>query len=208
MNILQINSSARRVQADGQGSFSTRLAAELVAALKQQAPTAAVTVRDLGLNPHPAMDEAALGALFTSAEARSAEQNARVAENDVLINELQAQDVVVIGVPMINFGIPTQLKHWIDAIARAGTTFRYTAQGPEGLVKGKKVYLVLTRGGVYRDQPSDTMVPYLKTVLGFLGMTDLSLVYAEGLAMGPDAEAQALAGARAQIAALFETAAA
>ena len=208
MNILQINSSARRVQADGQGSFSTRLAAELVAALKQQAPTAAVTVRDLGLNPHPAMDEAALGALFTPAEARSAEQNARVAENDVLINELQAQDVVVIGVPMINFGIPTQLKHWIDAIARAGTTFRYTAQGPEGLVKGKKVYLVLTRGGVYRDQPSDTMVPYLKTVLGFLGMTDLSLVYAEGLAMGPDAEAQALAGARAQIAALFETAAA
>lgn len=206
MKILQINASARRVQADGQGSFSTRLATELVAALKQQTPAAAVTVRDLGMNPHPAMDEAALGALFTPAEARSAEQNARVAQNDALIDELQAQDVIVIGVPMINFGIPTQLKHWIDAVARAGTTFRYTAQGPEGLVKGKKVFLVMTRGGVYRDQPSDTMVPYLKTVLSFLGMSDLSFIYAEGLAMGPDAESNALASARAQIAALFETA--
>eukprot|EP01137_Pigoraptor_chileana_P012042 Opistho-2@63850 len=151
MNILQINSSARRVQ-DGQGSFSTRLAAEVVEALKAGNAGAKLTVRDLGLQSHPAMDEAALGALFTPAEARSAEQNARVAENDVLISELQAQDVVVIGAPMINFGIPTQLKNWIDAVARAGTTFRYTASGPEGLIKGKKVYVVLTRGGVYRDQ--------------------------------------------------------
>jgi len=207
MNILQINSSARRVQ-DGQGSFSTRLAAEVVEALKAGNAGAKLTVRDLGLQSHPAMDEAALGALFTPAEARSAEQNARVAENDVLISELQAQDVVVIGAPMINFGIPTQLKNWIDAVARAGTTFRYTASGPEGLIKGKKVYVVLTRGGVYRDQPSDTMVPYLKTVLGFLGMTDVSFIYAEGLAMGPDAEAAAVASARTQIAALFDTAAA
>ena len=206
MNILQINSSARRVQ-DGQGSFSTRLASELVEALKAQTANATLTVRDLGLNPHPAMDEAALGALFTPADARSPEQSARVAENDALIDELQAQDVIVIGAPMINFGIPTQLKNWIDAVARAGTTFRYTAQGPEGLVKGKKVYVVLARGGVYRDQPSDTMVPYLKTVLGFLGMSDVSFIYAEGLAMGPDAEAAALASARAQIAELFETAA-
>jgi len=206
MNILQINSSARRVQ-DGQGSFSTRLAAEVVEALKVSNAGATLTVRDLGLQPHPSMDEAALGALFTPADARSPEQNARVAENDALINELQAQDAVVIGAPMINFGIPTQLKNWIDAVARAGTTFRYTATGPEGLVKGKKVYVVLTRGGVYRDQPSDTMVPYLKTVLGFLGMTDVSFIYAEGLAMGPDAEAAALASARAQIAALFDTAA-
>ncbi|WP_349742448.1 FMN-dependent NADH-azoreductase [Roseateles cavernae] len=205
MNVLQINSSARRVQ-DGQGSFSTRLASELVEALKAQHPGASVTVRDLGLNPTPVMDEAALGALFTPADARSAEQNARVAENDALINELQAQDVIVIGAPMINFGIPTQLKNWIDAVARAGTTFRYTANGPEGLVKGKKVYVVLARGGVYRDQPSDTMVPYLKTVLGFLGMSDVSFIYAEGLAMGPDAEAAAVAGARAQIAELFSPA--
>lgn len=207
MNILQINSSARRVQENGQGSFSTRLATELVEALQAQHAGARLTVRDLGLNPHPAMDEAALGALFTPAEARNAAQAARVAENDALINELQAQDVIVIGAPMINFGVPTQLKNWIDAVARAGTTFRYTAQGPEGLVKGKKVYVVLARGGVYRDQPSDTMVPYLTTVLGFMGMTDVSFIYAEGLAMGPDAEGQAVASAREQIAALFETAA-
>lgn len=204
MNILQINASARRVQ-DGQGSFSTRLADEVVAALQQQDAAAALTVHELAIKPLATMDEAALGALFTPAEARSAEQHARVALNDALIAEVQAADAVVIAAPMINFGISTQLKNWIDAIARAGVTFRYTATGPEGLLTGKKVYVVLTRGGVYRDQPSDTMVPYLKMVLGFLGMSDISFIYAEGLAMGPDAEAAGLASARAQIAELFGT---
>ena len=96
--------------------------------------------------------------------------------------------MIVIGVPMYNFGVPAQLKNWIDAIARAGVTFRYTEKGPEGLLKGKKVYVALTRGGKYRNTPADTQVPYLTTVLGFLGMTDVQFVYAEGLAMGPDAE--------------------
>lgn len=203
MNILQINSSARRVQADGQGSFSTRLATELVAALKQQTPAAAVTVRDLGLNPHPAMDEAALGALFTPVEARSAEQNARVAQNDALIAELQAADVLVIAAPMINFGVPSQLKSWIDAVARAGVTFKYTATGPVGLLTGKKVYVVSSRGGIHRGQPSDGITPYLRTFLGFLGLTEVEFIFAEGLAMGPDAEAAAVAGARQQIAELI-----
>lgn len=199
MNILQINSSARRVQ-DGQGSFSTRLSSELSAALAARHGAAAVSVRDLGLNPHPAMDEAALGALFTPADARTAAQSARVAENDALIAELQAHDVLVIAAPMINFGVPSQLKNWIDAIARAGVTFRYTATGPVGLVEGKKVYVVTTRGGIHRDQPSDGVAPYLRTVLGFLGMTDVEFIYAEGLGMGPDAEAAGVAAARAQIA--------
>lgn len=202
MNILQINSSARRVQ-DGQGSFSTRLADEVVATLQQQDAAASLTVHELAIKPLATMDEAALGALFTPAEARSAEQNARVALNDALIAEVQAADAVVIAAPMINFGISTQLKNWIDAIARAGVTFSYTATGPVGLLTGKKVYVVLTRGGVYRDQPGDTMVPYLKMVLGFLGMTDVSFIYAEGLAMGADAEAAGVASARAQIAELF-----
>jgi FMN-dependent NADH-azoreductase len=107
--------------------------------------------------------------------------------------------VVVLGVPMYNFGVPAALKNWIDAISRAKVTFQYTANGPEGLLKGKKVYVALTRGGQYRNTPADTQVPYLKTVLSFLGMTDLQFVYAEGLAMGPDAEQKALASARAQI---------
>ena len=108
-------------------------------------------MRDLASNPHPALDEAALGALFTPAEQRTAEQSARVALDDALIAEIQAADVLVLGVPMYNFGVTTQLKNWIDAIARAKVTFQYTANGPEGLLKDKKVYVALTRGGFYRD---------------------------------------------------------
>jgi FMN-dependent NADH-azoreductase len=194
MNILQVNSSAR-----ADASVSTRLASELVARF---ATTGGVTVRDLRADPHPVLDEAALGALFTPADQRTPEQAARVALDDVLIAELQAADVVVLGVPMINFGIPAQLKNWIDAISRAKVTFQYTANGPEGLLKGKKVYAVLTRGGKYRGSPADSQVPYLRQVLGFLGMTDVEFIYAEGLAMGPEAEAAALADARGKIAEL------
>lgn len=194
MNILQVNSSARTEQ-----SHSTRLAAEITAKLQSMHPDAKVTVRDLGQTPHPALDESALQALFTSAEQRTHEQAARVALDDTLIAEIQAADVVVLGVPMYNFGITAQLKNWIDAIARARVTFRYTDKGPEGLLKGKKVYAALTRGGQYRNTPADSQVPYLKTVLGFMGMTDIEFVYAEGLSMGAEAEQQALAAARAEI---------
>ena len=107
-----------------------------------------------------------------------------MALDDTLIAELKAADIVVLAVPMYNFGVPAQFKNWIDAIARAGVTFRYTANGPEGLVPGKKVYVVLTRGGIYRDTPSDTQVPYLRSFLGLLGMTDIVFIYAEGLNMG------------------------
>ena len=200
MNILQINSSARS-WANGQGSQSTRLANELVEQLRAANPGVTLTLRDLTAQPHPALDEAALGALFTPADARSAEQHARVALDQALIDEVKAADVIVIGVPMVNFGITSQLKNWIDAIAKAGITFKYDATGPVGLIQGKKVYAVLTRGGIYRDQPHDTQVPYLRQTLGFLGITDIGFIYAEGLAMGPDAEAKALASARAEIAA-------
>lgn len=201
MNILQINSSTRRVQGDD-GSFSTRLANELVARLQAAEAGSHLEVLDLGLQPHPAFDEAALQAVFTPAEQRSTAQAERVALDMALIEQVRAADTLVLAVPMINFGIPTQLKNWIDAISKAGVTFRYTATGPVGLLPNKKVYVVLTRGGIHRDQPQDTMVPYLRTVLGFLGMTDLQFVYAEGLGMGPDAVAQGLAGARAEIDAL------
>ncbi|MEP6502436.1 MAG: NAD(P)H-dependent oxidoreductase [Betaproteobacteria bacterium] len=206
MNILQINSSARS-WTNGQGSQSTRLANELVEQLRAANPGATLTLRDLTANPHPALDESTLGALFTPAEARSAEQHARVALDHVLIDEVKAADVIVIGVPMVNFGITSQLKNWIDAIAKAGVTFKYGATGPVGLIEGKKVYAVLTRGGVYRDQPHDTQVPYLRLTLGFLGITDVEFIYAEGLAMGPDAEAKALESARAEIARIADGAA-
>ena len=200
--ILQINSSARRVQ-DGQGSFSTRFASELVGALQARHGGAELTVRDLAATPHPALDETTLGALFTPADKRSPEQAALVGANDALIHELMSHDVIVIGAPMINFGVSALLKNWIDAVARAGVTFRYTATGPEGLVTGKKVYIVSSRGGKHVGQPTDEGVTnYLRTFLGFLGMTDVEFVYLEGLAMGPDAEAAAMAGARERIAEL------
>jgi len=194
MNILQVNSSAR-----ADASHSSRLASSITQTLRGAHPAASLTVRDLARTPHPQLDETALGALFTPADARSPEQAARVALDDTLIQEVQAADVLVIGVPMYNFGVPSQLKNWIDAISRAGVTFRYTDKGPVGLLQGKKVYFALTRGGVYRNTPNDTQVPYLRTIFGFLGMRDVAFVYAEGLAMGPDAERAGLAAAQAQI---------
>jgi FMN-dependent NADH-azoreductase len=194
MRILQVNSSARR-----EASHSTHLASRVVQRLRDADPESTLTVRDLNTVPHPVLDEAALGALFTPAGQRTAEQAARVALDDALIAEIQAADVVVLGVPMYNFGVPAALKNWIDAISRAGVTFRYTEQGPEGLLKGKKVYVALTRGGRYRNTPSDTQVPYLKTVFTFLGLTDVHFVYAEGLAMGSDAEQTAIASAYEEI---------
>lgn len=197
MNILQINASARR-----EGAHSTRVANATTERLLAQNPQATLTLRDLAVNPHPVLDEAALGALFTAADQRTPEQAARVALDDALIAEIQAHDVVVLGVPMYNFGVPVQLKNWIDAIARAGVTFRYTAAGPEGLLQGKTVYVALARGGRYRGTEADTQVPYLKTVLGFLGLTDVRFIYAEGLAMGPEA----VDAAYAQVAADLDSA--
>ncbi|HXS51785.1 MAG TPA: NAD(P)H-dependent oxidoreductase [Usitatibacter sp.] len=194
MKILQIHSSARR-----EASQSSRLARRIVERLAAGEPNVEVVVRDLGSDPHPVLDEAALGALFTPSVQRTPEQAARVALDDALIEQVKAADVVVLGVPMYNFGVPAQLKNWIDAISRAGVTFRYTEKGPEGLLQGKTVYVALARGGLYRNTPSDTQVPYLRTVLAFLGMTDVRFVYAEGLAMGEEAERKGIASAWEQI---------
>jgi FMN-dependent NADH-azoreductase len=194
MKILQINSSAR-----SSGANSTRLADAITARLTGQNSGAVVDLLDLAKTPHPVLDEAALGALFTPADLRTAEQVARVALDDALIAQLLAADVLVLGVPMYNLSVPVQLKTWIDAIARAGVTFRYTANGPEGLVKGKKVYVALARGGIYRDTPIDAQVPYLKNVLGFLGINDVDFIYAEGMAMGAEVASKAFAEVEATI---------
>jgi FMN-dependent NADH-azoreductase len=196
MNILQINSSLR-----GANSESNRVASNIVAKLVAATPGAQVTVRDLGAKPHPVLDEAALGALFTPAEQRTAEQAARVALDDALIAEAQAADVIVIGAPMYNFGMPIQLKAWFDAIARAGVTFRYTAEGPEGLLKNKKVFVATARGGVY-PLDADPQVPHIRMLLNFLGMTDHQFIYSAGQSMGPDAAAKGRLDADAAVAAL------
>ncbi len=180
MNILQINSSVR-----GNQSQSTRLANEVSQYLQQKHPSAKLTVRDLATDPIPMLDPQALQALFTDPAQRSAEQNKRVAIDDAAIVQVQAADVIVIGSSMYNMGISVQLKAWLDAITRARVTFRYTPSGPEGLLKGKKVYLALTRGGRYRDTPGDAQTLYLKAILNFLGM-EVACVYAEGLALGDD----------------------
>ena len=196
MNILQINSSLRGTQSE-----STREANAIVAKVAAANPGATVTVRDLGAHPHPVLDEAALGALFTPADQRTAEQAARVALDDALIAEAQAANVIVIGAPMYNFGMPIQLKAWFDAIARAGVTFRYTENGPEGLLKNKKVYVATARGGIY-PQDADPQVPHIRMLLNFLGLTDHEFIYSAGQAMGPEAAAKGQAEADAAVAAL------
>jgi FMN-dependent NADH-azoreductase len=195
MNILQINSSLR-----GASSESNRVTGNIVAKLLAANPNATVTVRDVGANPHPVLDEAALGALFTPADQRSAAQAARVAQDDALIAEVQAADVVVIGAPMYNFGMPIQLKAWFDAIARAGVTFRYTESGPEGLLKNKQVFVATSRGGIYPED-ADPQVPHIRMLLNFLGMTDSTFVYSNGQAMGPEAAGKGQAEADAIVAA-------
>lgn len=194
MNILQINAAART-----NGANSTRVADAITARLIEKNPGARLEKRDLAADPHPVLDEAALGALFTPADQRTPEQAARVAQDDALIAQLKAADVLVLGVPMYNFSVSVQFKTWIDAVAKAGVTFRYTENGPQGLVTGKKVYVGLARGGIYRDTPADSQVPYLKTVLAFLGMTDVEFVYAEGFALGAESADKAFAGAQEQI---------
>lgn len=194
MKILQINSSAR-----SSGSRSTRLAQEIVARLRNHDPDAALRVRDLSHEPVAALDEHTLQALFTAPAQRTPEQAARISVNDALIAEVQAADVVVLGVPMYNFGVPASLKNWIDAIARAQVTFRYTEHGPQGLLTGKTVYVALARGGIYAGTPADTQAPYLKSILGFLGMTDVRFIYAEGLDLGTESESAALQAAQRQI---------
>ncbi|QOY96286.1 NAD(P)H-dependent oxidoreductase [Massilia sp. UMI-21] len=184
MNILHITSSVR-----GKDSESTRVTQLIVDKLLSSNPDATLVRRDFGAQPHPLLDGAAVGALFTPAGQRSVEQSARVALDDALIAEAQAADVIVIGAPMYNFGMPVQLKNWFDAIARSGVTFRYTETGPEGLLKNKKVYVATARGGIY-PADADPQVPHIRMLLNFLGMSDHTFIYSSGLNMGPEAAAK------------------
>ncbi|CAI2314748.1 TPA: FMN-dependent NADH-azoreductase [Vibrio parahaemolyticus] len=158
-----------------------------------------LTVRDLAANPLPVLDFAVATALRAT-EDLSQEQQEVVDLSDTLIEEVKAADTLVIAAPMYNFTIPTQLKNWIDLIARAGVTFKYTENGVQGLIEGKKAIVVTTRGGIHKDSPTDNVTPYLRTVLGFVGITDVEFVYAEALNMGEDAASKGISEAQSQLA--------
>ena len=179
MQILQIIASAQ-----GANSYSTRLSQGIIDKLLAAQPGSTVVVRDVATHPFPHLEEAHLNAFFTPAESRSPEQQQAVRHSDEAIAQVMAADVLVIGVPFYNFSISSSLKAWLDHLTRANITFRYTATGPEGLITGKKVYLALASGGVYSEgpmQPYDFAVPYLRFMLGFLGMSDITVARAEGI---------------------------
>jgi FMN-dependent NADH-azoreductase len=195
--LLQINSSIF-----SSGGQSSRLADQFVAAWRRSHPQAQTVFRDLAREPLPHLDAQRVTAFFTAPEARTPEQRALVAESDALIDEIRQAEILVIGLPMYNFGIPSTLKAYFDQIARAGITFRYTANGPEGLLTGKKAYVFATRGGLYAGTPLDSQTAYVRSFLAFIGITDVEFVYAEGLNMGEAGREAALAEARQRLASL------
>lgn len=158
-----------------------------------------VSHRDLAVESLPHLGFEELSSWQVAAAERSAEQQVLAQRSDSLIEELQAHDVLILAVPMYNFGIPSQLKAWFDRVMRAGTTFRYTEQGPEGLVKGKRAAILAARGGQYAGTELDTQTPHLKAMLGMIGISDVSVIYAEGLAMGDALRDAALKEARQAI---------
>ena len=185
MRLLHLDSSAL-----GANSVTRELSAAIVARWQDAVPGLRVDYRDLDADPLPHLT----GGVLAGTDA------AGKAEGDAAMDQFLASDVVVIGAPMYNFGIPSTLKAWIDRIAVAGKTFRYTEKGPEGLATGKRVIVAIGRGGVYdAASAGDFQEPYLRFLFGFLGITDVEFVRAEGVAMSPQHRADALAAAHASI---------
>ncbi|MEL7231129.1 MAG: NAD(P)H-dependent oxidoreductase [Pseudomonadota bacterium] len=178
-HILHINSSART-----EGSQSRALSAKLVQRLSGH--TATVTHRDVGTNPPPAVSEDWVNANFTPTENRTDAQHETLALSDELIAEIEAADTLVLAVPVYNFSVPAAFKAWIDQVARAGKTFKYTENGPVGLLEGKKAYVVITSGGTESGSAIDFATPYVKHVLGFIGISDVDVISADQLML--DAE--------------------
>jgi FMN-dependent NADH-azoreductase len=199
-NVLLIQSSSNLAS-----SVSRDLSEAYVKDYKAAHPDATVTERDLVASPVPHLGVDLLGGFFGKPEALTDAQKTALALSDTLVGDIEAASLIVIGVPMYNFSIPSALKAWIDHVIRAGRTFHYTAEGPKGLVTGKKAVLFLASGGVYSDgpyKPYDFQETYLRAILGFIGITDVTVVRAEGLALGPDSATKAVADARAKAAAL------
>jgi len=194
LNILEVQASARAA-----GSMSRALTADLIAALEDRYGVAEITRRDLAQGL-PFVDEAWVAANLTPVEERTSTHHQILSRSDDLVAELQKADVIVIGAPMYNFSVPAVLKAWIDMIARARLTFRYAENGVEGLLKDKKAYVVVPSGGVPIGTPADFATPYLRHALGFVGITDVEFIGAQGADRGND---EALDAARERIADLI-----
>ncbi|PHV09671.1 FMN-dependent NADH-azoreductase [Chitinimonas sp. BJB300] len=201
MKLVHIDSSIL-----GDASASRQLSLEVANAWRASQPNVSVSYRDLASDAIGQLSGFTLGANGTPAELRNATQAHEAALSDNVLNEFLAADAIIIGAPMYNFSIPSQLKAWIDRVTVAGKTFRYGANGPEGLAGGKKVVIVSTAGGMHAGQPTAAAHDdYLKFVLGFVGITDITVIHAHGLSMGPEAREAAFTQARKQIDVLFET---
>jgi FMN-dependent NADH-azoreductase len=195
-NILFVQISPRGLE-----SYSQQVAQSIVDEFKKRDPGTQVVVRDLARNPPPHVGSAFVSGLWIPSEKRTKLQAIALAHSDALIDELAAADVVVLAVPMYNFGLPSTLKAWIDHVVRGGRTFAYSKNGPEGLLKGKRAILVLARGGVYSEGPAkplDFQEPYLRSILGFIGITDIEVVRVEGISVSAIGAEKAMASAMEQ----------
>jgi FMN-dependent NADH-azoreductase len=192
--LLQINTSI--FETHGQ---SSRLASRFAAEWQAANPEGRTIVRDIGRDPVPHLTAERFQAFLAKPEARTPEQQAVAGYSDTLIDELRQAEVILLGLPMYNFGVPSSLKAYFDHVARAGVSFRYTEHGPQGLLKGKKAYVFATRGGVYAGTAADTQTAFVRDFLAFIGIDDVEFIYAEGLAMGEAPREKALAGAQLAI---------
>ncbi|WP_089173581.1 NAD(P)H-dependent oxidoreductase [Bosea sp. AS-1] len=197
--VLVLNSSA-----SGSSSVSRQLVQSTVDHLRRQNPGLHVVERDLDATPVPHLNAETTAAVRAGINETPAQREA-LALSNALVEELKAADTIVIGAPMYNFGIPSTLKSWFDYVLRAGVTFSYSEAGPEGLLKGKRAIVVESRGGLYSSGPAqvmDSQEPHLRTMLGFVGITDVTFVRAEKLAFGPEAREEAIRNANAELAAV------
>jgi FMN-dependent NADH-azoreductase len=192
--LLQIDSSL--FSSDGQ---SSQLARSFAARWQDLNREGRVVKHDLAKEQIPHLTAERFQAFLAKPEDRTPEQQAIAGFSDALVEELRAADVIVLGLPLYNFGVPSQLKSYFDHVARAGVTFRYTANGPEGLLKGKKAFVFAARGGLYQGTPRDTQTGYVRDFLAFIGIADVEFIYAEGLSMGEAPKAEALAAAQGAI---------
>ncbi|CAD5108730.1 FMN-dependent NADH-azoreductase [Zestomonas carbonaria] len=194
-NVLVIESSARQ-----QGSISRQLTEEFLVQWREAHPDDSITIRDLAKEPVPHLDETLLGGWMKPADRQSAAEKAALERSNRLTEELLAADVLVLAAPMYNFAIPSTLKSWLDHVLRAGVTFKYTETGPQGLLSGKRAYVLTARGGIYAGSALDHQEPYLRQALAFIGIHDVTFIHAEGLNMGAEFSEKGLAQAKSRLA--------
>ena len=196
-NVLIIESSVRQ-----QDSFSRQLTRQFISQWQAAHPADRVAVRDLARNPVPHLDANLLGGWMKPEAQRSADENASLQRSNELTDEVLAADVLVLAAPMYNFTIPSTLKAWLDHVLRAGVTFKYTETGPQGLLTGKQAYVLTARGGLYAGSTTDHQEPYLRQVMAFIGIHDVTFIHAEGLNLGGDFQEKGLNQAKAKLAAI------